>query len=213
MKENLAVKMQNIFPEQVSFYRVALLCHEAPEIGCGSRAKPELLALERRSEVAQAWLNRTGTLIAIVWEKQSSQASRGEVIRWLAKQVEIHPQELIGADYNSALKNFREGADWYQGAAVNRLSEEEGGIIAARLVRRLKARTTLTDEQSRVLERAFTHIIQRRLVHGSTKLVKTRHAGVESEIIKAARAHLNEQGILALQQVFALGWYPLPNEK
>jgi hypothetical protein len=48
--------MPNIAPDRVSVYSVPLVCPAAPEIGCGSRSKPVLLALERRPEVAQAWL-------------------------------------------------------------------------------------------------------------------------------------------------------------
>jgi hypothetical protein len=39
--------MKRIIPEQVSFFRVPLRCGMAPEIGCGSLARPLLVALER----------------------------------------------------------------------------------------------------------------------------------------------------------------------
>ncbi len=205
--------MQNIAPDRMSFYSVPLVCPAAPEIGCGSRSKPVLLALERRPEVAQAWLNRPGTLIAVVWEKDSSQAARDEAIRSLAKQQNFDLKELKEASRNAALKEFSADAGWYRGAEVDRLSEEEAGIIAARIVRRMKAKTTLTDEQGRALEAAFANVFHRRFVSGSTKLAKTRQDGIESAILKAARVHLDEQGIVALQQALASGCCPLPNEK
>ena len=53
--------------ESITFYDVPLVCGAAPSIGCGSRAKPLLLDLERQPAIKEAWLNRTGTVVAIVW--------------------------------------------------------------------------------------------------------------------------------------------------
>src|SRR5688572_12608991 len=52
---------------RVAFYNVPLRCPAAPEIGCGSRAKPVLLELERVPGINEAWLNRAGTIAAIVF--------------------------------------------------------------------------------------------------------------------------------------------------
>jgi len=45
----------NVIPssekEIISFYEVPLVCGAAPEIGCGSRAKPVLLEMEKNSAV------------------------------------------------------------------------------------------------------------------------------------------------------------------
>src|SRR6516225_656669 len=53
--------------EIITFYDVTLVCDDEPAIGCGSRAKPLLIDLERRSAIKEAWLNRAGTIVAIVW--------------------------------------------------------------------------------------------------------------------------------------------------
>ena len=55
----------------VTFYETPLVCNAAPEIGCGSRSKPVLLELEKNSAVKEAWLNRPGTVIAVVWKDKS----------------------------------------------------------------------------------------------------------------------------------------------
>src|SRR5215831_5535476 len=57
--------------DDVSFYKVPLVCPAAPHIGCGSASKPLLVELERSGVVAEAWLNRAGTVMAIVWSAQS----------------------------------------------------------------------------------------------------------------------------------------------
>src|SRR5213593_2934018 len=56
---------------RLSFYEVPLVCPAAPQIGCGSASKPLLLELERSDVVSQAWLNRAGTIMAIVWSEPS----------------------------------------------------------------------------------------------------------------------------------------------
>jgi hypothetical protein len=53
--------------ETITFYDVPLVCGAAPSIGCGSRAKPLLIDLEQQIAIKEAWLNRTGTIMAIVW--------------------------------------------------------------------------------------------------------------------------------------------------
>src|SRR6516225_5053331 len=53
--------------EIISFYDVPLVCGAAPSIGCGSRATPLLIDLERQTSIKEAWLNRTGTIVAVVW--------------------------------------------------------------------------------------------------------------------------------------------------
>src|ERR1700680_1854993 len=53
--------------QPVTFYKTPLVCNAAPDIGCGSRSKPALLELENNAAVKEAWLNRPGTVVAIVW--------------------------------------------------------------------------------------------------------------------------------------------------
>src|SRR5258708_16867020 len=54
----------------ITFYKTPLVCNAAPTIGCGSRAKPVLLEMEKNPAVKEAWLNRSGTMLAIVWKDQ-----------------------------------------------------------------------------------------------------------------------------------------------
>jgi mercuric ion transport protein len=50
----------------VSFYGAPLVCHAAPSIGCGSKAKFMLVDLEKNTDAIEgAWLNRTGTVVAV----------------------------------------------------------------------------------------------------------------------------------------------------
>ncbi len=63
----------------VSIFKVSLQCPAAPRISCGSASKPVLLALEREPAVAEAWLNRAGTLLAVVWKSQPDARARQRV--------------------------------------------------------------------------------------------------------------------------------------
>src|SRR5206468_5617516 len=120
--------------ERVAIFQAPLQCPEAPQIGCGTRAKPLLLDLERDSSVSEAWLNRAGTKIAVVWKPESKAQARRSVA---TKLKEHEATEIKGKPRGEAITEFLSGDGWYRGAEVDRLSEEEAGIIAARLVQRV----------------------------------------------------------------------------
>src|SRR2546426_11735874 len=119
---------------RLSFYEVPLVCPAAPQIGCGSASKPLLLELERSDVVSQAWLNRAGTMMAIVWGEQSKPRQRSKAVKAILKERGMAAKELTGDAKEQAVKNFQSGSDWYRGTDVDRLSEEEAGGIADRWV-------------------------------------------------------------------------------
>jgi hypothetical protein len=108
--------------------------------------------LEKQPGVLEAWLNRAGTIIAVVWKPATNAETRHNVA---AELKEDRATELQGDSRDKAVQDFLSGKGWYHGADVDRLSEEEAGIIAARFVRRLEARTTLAKEKATRLERAI----------------------------------------------------------
>ena len=124
-------------PDRISVFKVPLVCPAAPQIGCGSASKPILLDLERQPGVLEAWLNRAGTIISVVWKPDSDAETRRNVT---AELKEDHATELEGKSRDNAVKDFLSGKGWYRGADVDRLSEEEADIIAARLVAWCKQR-------------------------------------------------------------------------
>ncbi len=135
--EDTKTAPKNPSPDRVSIFEAPLQCPAAPQIGCGSRAKPLLLELERDSNVSEAWLNRAGTKIAVVWKPESKAKARRGVATKLKEQ---EATEIKGKPRDEAITEFLSGNGWYRGADVDRLSEEEAGIIAARLVQRVEAR-------------------------------------------------------------------------
>jgi len=111
--------------ETITFYDVPLVCGAAPSIGCGSRAKPLLVDLEQQSEIKEAWLNRTGTVVAIVW---GGPARTEEVGKPVFGRHEIQYTER--RNDKQTVGSFRIEGSWLRGAEVDLLSLEEAREIA-----------------------------------------------------------------------------------
>lgn len=194
----------------VTFFKVDLICNAAPSIGCGSATRHTMSHLEGVAGVAEIWLNRTGTTLAVVW-KNAADSERAEAVKQLLETDHRSPQLLKGDEYLATLASFARGDGWYQGSQVDRLSEEEAGIIAARLVRRVQARVTVTAAQAQTLAAAFTDILRADLLEHSTSSKKD--CCVEDKLVEATSKVLGNDGITALHQAVAQGYRPLPNEQ
>src|SRR6266566_7741604 len=110
--------------KDVSVYQVAWRCPAALQIGCGSHAKPILLELEQNPSVSEAWLNRQGTAVAVVWNPDAKRKVRRDAEKTLK---EGKASKLSGEARTNTLADFESGKGWYRGAEVDRLSEEEAG--------------------------------------------------------------------------------------
>src|SRR5437667_581872 len=174
--------------DRVSVFQAPLVCPAAPQIGCGSASKPILLDLEKQPGVLQAWLNRAGTIIAVVWKPESDAETRGKVATGLKKD---RATELQGDSRDKAVQNFLSGKGWYHGADVDRLSEEEADIIAARLVRWVQAKSSLPKDKAEGLQRAFADTLRKDL---TGKSVGPNH------LEDIAREYLDQEQIKILKQ-------------
>lgn len=180
--------------KQINFYQVELICPAAPLIGCGSAAKPILLELEKNPAIAEAWLSRAGTTIAIVWKENIPAKERQKMIHVVLDQQ--NAREINGKPRNKALKSFQTGSGWYQGAAVDRLSEEEAGIIAGRLVAKIGSLVSLPAGTATTLEKEFTTILARKLTGGGTHDPEQIH----QQLLRVCQEHLPEGDIATLQK-------------
>src|SRR5207253_7917369 len=151
--------------DRISVFKAPLVCPAAPQIGCGSASKPILLDLEKQPGVLEAWLNRAGTIIAVVWKPESDAETRDKVATELK---EDRATELQGDSRDKSVQDFLSGKGWYHGADVDRLSEEEADIIAARLVRWVRAKSALTKDKAEGLQRAFSDTLRKDLTGKST---------------------------------------------
>lgn len=129
----------------VSFYEVPLVCAAAPQIGCGSKSKPVLLGLEKKNTVvSEAWLNREGTVIAVLWQKGASSQLRKTTAESVFEENNMQVTGLSGQ-----LSDFSNKQNWYRGTDVDKLSLEEADVIARRLVSRVNSKISLSKENQK----------------------------------------------------------------
>src|SRR3989449_94920 len=185
-----------VSPDRISVFKVPLVCPAAPQIGCGSASKPILLDLERQPVVLEAWLNRAGTIISVVWKPDSDAETRRNVT---AELKEDHATELEGKSRDNAVKDFLSGKGWYRGADVDRLSEEEADIIAARLVRWVQAKTALPKDKAQGLQHAFSDTLRKDLTGKSTgpnRLEDVAREYLDQEQIKILKEAIKDEAAI-----------------
>jgi hypothetical protein len=179
-------------PDQISVFKAPLVCPAAPQIGCGGASKPILLDLEKQPGVAEAWLNRAGTVIAVVWKPDANAQARDRVT---AELKEDRATEMQGSDGDEAVKDFLSGKGWYHAADVDRLSEEEADIIAARLVRWVQTKTGLPKSKAEAMQRAFADLLRKDLTGQSA-----RQGQKPPKLTDVARDYLDRDQIKILKE-------------
>jgi len=138
---------------------------------------------------------------------------KSKIIKTVLEQKQISVNELTGSARQHALKDFRSGSDWYRSEAVDRLSEAEAGIIAARLVRRVQAKTTLTGDKAEGLQRSIADALIKRFTDDKTKQDQNALLKSKDGLQQAAGPFLDKDQIPILKDAIAIGLRPLPNEK
>jgi hypothetical protein len=194
-------------PDQISVFKAPLVCPAAPQIGCGGASKPILLDLEKQLGVAEAWLNRAGTIIAVVWRPDADAQARGRVV---ADLKEDRATQMQGSSRDEAVKDFLSGKGWYHAADVDRLSEEEADIIAARLVRFIKSKSALPNNKAEPLQHAFSDLLRKDLTGkgtGGTKLQDVARDYLDPEQLKILKEAIKEE------EAIESGEKPVPKEQ
>ena len=203
--------MKRVNPDQVSLFRVPLRCGMAPEIGCGSLARPLLIALERTAGITEAWLNQAGTLLAVVGSKNFTDERRAQLVKAALEAEDIIPEELRGQARAAALEDFVVCADWLRGTDVDQLSSREACIIGLRLVKRLQTKTTVSAEVAHSLEAAITAFFKQRFLRDRIQPEQVNHSG--EQLLNMATAYLDDQAIGAFANALEEGYRPGPGER
>jgi hypothetical protein len=149
----------------------------------------------------------------VLWAERSDPEVRGERVRWILAKRGLAARELAGAVRESTLRDFSSGTGWYRGAAVDRLSDQEASIIAARLVRRVTAEVPLSDGTIETLLTVFAEVCRHQLVNRPLTSARLRRKLITNEILKAGRKHLRGTALKALQEAAARGHRPVRGEK
>jgi adenylylsulfate kinase-like enzyme len=195
----------------ISLFQVPLKCEAVPQIGCGSMSKPILLELEREPAIREAWLNRTGTVLAIVGSDASDHESISKAVESVLEKNGVTVNELAGDAYATGLKSFIAGTDWYRGAEVDALSKIEARAIAQRIVHRVQATVTLVPDKAEALQAGIASAFAHRFID-SPNDTGSKRAQLIQDISTLARANLNLKEITALEAAFAKGVKPLPED-
>ena len=128
-------------------------------------ARPVLVALEHTPGITEAWLNREGTLLAVVGNKTFTDerlAQKWSRRPWRPRTSSL--EELRGQARTAALEDFFVGADWLRGTDVDQLSSREAAVIALRLVKRLQTKAAISEEVACSLAAAITAFFKGRFL-------------------------------------------------
>lgn len=208
-QELQATAIASVNAKDVSLYRVPLVCPAAPHIGCGGRAKPILKQLEEQEGVSQVWLNREGTILAIVWKDNSERSLHMKAIKDVCDARQLTLTELKNKEYEQALERLKSGKDWYRLENIDQLSMHEAEVIVARLVGRVKAKVSLSDGKSSKLQSELLRRC-RELLLGKTTADRR---SIEDELYRSVQGFLDKEELAALKEAIALGFRQLANEQ
>jgi hypothetical protein len=203
---------QGVNSDNVTFYKVPLMCHAAPGIGCGSLSKPVLLDLEGKPTVKEAWLDRQGKTLAVVWKQGTGGAARAVVVIALRTAHKLSAEELTGGARDTALASFRSGGGWHRGADVDRLSEEEARVIADRLVLRVMAKAPTISPKAELLRPIMADIIRECLVASPDPLSARCRETFATDLVAVVGDHLSGAETDAVLEAAKAGFRPLAGE-
>ena len=202
----------------ISFYKATLVCAAAPQIGCGSKAKPVLLSLENKNDiVTEAWLNRTGTVIAIVWKENTTPDLRTSVANAVFTENKLNVTAVSDDEEKTLMADFANKQNWYRNNNVDKLSMEEAGIIAERLINRVNAKTPLSKEKAENLKTEFIQAFENRYTksYGSANDNKEQKVAnqIEGDLFSIGQKYLNESEMTALKEAIDMGLRPTEKDK
>lgn len=145
----------------ITFLQVDLVCGAASDIGCGSRSKPILMDLECKSEIAEAWLNRPGTIIAVVW---NDNLDSNETL--LKQTLKEHRKsgKVLGQNESIEQKEKFRTDRWYRTNEVDELSIEEAGRIAEMVISTIKEQGSLSDTHAPMMQNEIEAYLKNELL-------------------------------------------------
>jgi len=195
-------------PERVSFFEVPLECGAAEGLGCGSASKPVLKGLGRDVRVADARVNRSGTVLAVVWKDPAQAVSGVPAVAAAFESKGLEAALLQGGAREKALEDF-ESHHWYGAADVDRLSQREARVIAVRLVSRARPHLDLPPEKLAALTADLTSGIAATLM--IDKGEECARDPLEG-LTRIASRHLTSTQLAEFRKAAAQGADALPGE-
>ena len=145
-------------------------------------------------------------MLAVAGDEGASGDTRLAAVRSASEKRKVTANELTGSEREDALKDFHAGSGWRDGSRMDELSKKEAEIIAARLVRRINAKSELPEEKANTLRASFARVFTERFGKGKTQEPR-------EELLRIARGQLDAKATAAFQEAIAAGYRPVPGEK
>ncbi len=152
------VKSQSYAEEDISFFETNLICGAAPDIGCGTRAKPLLKKFIDHEAVEAAYLNHAGTVVGVVWKKDAENTIA--IADAIFAEDDRSFTEVTGDVRIEQLKDFKQ-SKWYLGDEVDQLSMIEANRIATQLTSWIDGESDFSGEDKEKLHEAFESYIKK----------------------------------------------------
>ena len=190
----------------VTFLQVDLVCGAASDIGCGSRSKPILNDLEGKSEIAEGWLSRPGTNVAVVWEDDV--IVNDELLIETLKTHKKSGRVLSGNESNDRREEF-ESEKWYRSNEVDELSIEEAGRIAEMVISAIKDQGSLSDSDAPIMQDEVEEFIKNELLTlEDVNLLNERsyYKGWESGIKNIASSYMDQSEVDKIHLFVVSSW-------
>jgi copper chaperone CopZ len=179
----------------VSFYEAPLVCHAAPSIGCGSKAKFILIDLEKyANEVEGAWLGKVGTVVAVKWKANTEVSTQVKILNTISylHNIEFKPVTLTEA--NNYAKTFPAKKEWFKGKEVDQLSKEEALIIARHTIAGYKKDGLINASFEKQFQADIARIYENLFlsIHSYKDLTKDNYDKVEEQIQLAGEKYVGK---------------------
>lgn len=181
-----------ITKDNTTFYGVPLVCNADKEIGCGSRAKPALVDMEKNDAVKEAWLNREGTVIAIVWKNEPQTE---KVAKPVFEKYKIDFTEFKGSVAKKNINTFKQKNLWYRGSDVDKLSIEEAAHIAETYTNFSLNKKMITQEEAGKIRPEIGNYFKAELVKTRTpeQLFKDDENKFRTDVINIFIKHIGKE--------------------
>jgi len=190
--------------EDATFFTVPLVCDVAPHIGCGSRAKFIMTDLLKDAAVKEAWLNRAGTIMAVVWKPPANAGLRERAIQSIFSRHELPIDQVSETDRNSLVEEFVARDGWYMGSDVDALSIEEAGVIADQIVAAVSKQNRFKKEDDKAaLREELKNIFQRCFlsIRSFADLNDSTFSRIEGEVIASGEKYVGKGNMPRLRRI------------
>jgi hypothetical protein len=152
-------------------------------------------------------------MLAVMWARTVDREAQDESVRSILAAHRVAARKVSGAARARALRESSADGRWCRGDAIDRLSEEESAIIAARLVRRVTKKVPLSERKREALSATIAEACRHELIDRPLSSVSVRRRRIAAGVIEAGRTHVSGEALKALEEAAALGHRPVGDEK